>query len=111
MIRGALTPTERAASIYGMRTTASPLARTTRATRGMTGSVMATMTFRVPGPRAATTAMAMTMSGNEMRMSMIRWMISSVLPPKYAPRTPNSRPRVDPTSDDENPTRSAVWDP
>ena len=60
----------------------SALERTTRATRGITGNVIATITFSVPGPSAATTAIAMTIKGNEMSTSMSRSMACSTLPPK-----------------------------
>src|SRR5687768_7318937 len=111
MIRSAPEPTARAASMYGIATMESALDRTTRATRGMTGKVIATITLPVPGPSAATTAMAMTMSGNEMSTSMSRSITCSILPPKYALVTPKTSPSVEPTSDDVKPTSSAVRAP
>jgi len=67
-----------------MRTTESALERTTRETRGMIGTVIAAMTLPIlssPVPSAATTAIAITMSGNDSSTSMRRWMVASVRPP------------------------------
>src|SRR5712692_12065345 len=78
MIRTAPVPTDRVASMYGISTIASALERTTRATRGMIGTVIAAITFMIlssPVPRAATTAIAMTMSGKLRSTSMSRWTI------------------------------------
>ena len=47
MIRTAPAPTDRVASMYGIRTTESALERTTRATRGMIGTVIAAITFPI----------------------------------------------------------------
>src|SRR6266542_52728 len=85
MMRIAFVPTERVASMYGISTTDSALDRTTRETRGMIGTVTAAMTLAIlssPVPRAATTAMAMTMSGKESRTSMRRCLILSLRPPR-----------------------------
>ncbi len=80
----------------------------------MIGTVIAAMTLPIlssPVPSAATTAMAMTMSGNESSTSMSRWMSWSVFPPTYAPMIPRTRPTVQPTTDAVKPTRSAVRAP
>src|SRR5437762_12650147 len=76
MMRTAPDPTARVASMYGMFTMLSALERTTRATRGMIGTVIAAMTFAIlssPVPSAATTAIAMTISGKLRRTSISRW--------------------------------------
>ncbi len=113
-MRTAPEPTARVASMYGMFTMLRALDRTTRATRGMTGTVIAAMTLPIlpsPVPSAATTAMAMTMSGKLSRTSIRRWMSWSARPPRYAPTTPSTRPRLHPTNEAVKPTRSAVRDP
>jgi len=61
---------------------ASALERQTRAARGTIGTRMVRMTLKVPLPRMATTARARMISGNERKMSMIRWMPRSMRPPK-----------------------------
>ena len=81
MARRAPTPVLCAASMYGICRIASALARTTRVARGSMGTMMAAMTWTVPAPRAATTAMARMTSGKDSRTSITRCANRSTLPP------------------------------
>src|SRR5206468_1910200 len=111
MMRTAPEPTARVASMYGMFTMLSALERTTRATRGMIGNVIAAMTLPIlpsPVPSAATTALAITTRGKLRRTSMRSWLSWSTRPPRYAPSTPRTRPSVQPTNEAVKQTSSAV---
>ena len=52
--------------------------RTTRAQRGISGMVMATITLCTPVPKIATTASAMMISGNAISTSNTRWKTRSI---------------------------------
>ena len=54
----------------------------TRAQRGISGMVIATMTLCTPVPKIATTASAMIINGNAITTSKMRWKIRSSRPPK-----------------------------
>jgi hypothetical protein len=48
----------------------------------MKGIVMAMITFPTPEPKTDTIAKAMIISGNAMKISMIRWKMRSNSPPR-----------------------------
>ncbi|GBD28681.1 hypothetical protein HRbin31_00702 [bacterium HR31] len=101
----------RAASTYVVWRTWRALLRTTSSARGAKDRAMATTRFAVPLPRMATIAMARTMRGKDTRMSVIRWITKSTVPPKYADATPTRAPTVAPARDADSPTSNAVRAP
>ena len=73
MIRVWPNPAARAASTYGISRIASAEARITSAQRGIIGIMMAVIRFGSELPRMATSARASTISGNDRKMSITRW--------------------------------------
>ena len=80
-MRRCRTPSARAASTYCISRMDRTLERMTRAARGMIGIEMAMTTLWSAGPSAADMTSAKTSSGSPWRMSRIRWVTRSLVPP------------------------------
>ena len=74
MIRRAEAPLARPASTYGISRTDSATERMTRPPNGMRVTAMAKITACRPVPMAMEMAMARMRSGNDCRISMMRWL-------------------------------------
>jgi len=89
----------------------SATARTTRATRGMTGTEIATTTVPSDGPSAAVITSARTSSGNPCMMSSTGWMMPSTLRPVRPLSSPTAPPPSPPSSAQATPTASETRAP
>ena len=69
------------------------------------------MAFSIPGPRAATTAMASSVEGKARMTSMERLITESVARPPYPARSPRRVPGVAPRATATTPTRREMRPP
>ena len=89
----------------------SVVARTTLAPYGMKGTAMAISSVLSERSSAASSAIAIISTGKAINMSTIRWMMASVLPPKYPLAKPSKAPMRVPAVEATTPTISEIQAP
>ena len=104
MMRGLDAPMARAASMYCILRSTRACERSSRDAYGDMAIASANITIWMLAPSGRIIAIANTMLGIAIKVSVKRWIIRSVMPPKYAPAMPQSAPKVMPSVGATSPT-------